>query len=345
MEKELKIAFDARWIKQTPDGISTFSRHLVKELALKTELTLLISDKAQLMDLPELPCLMVNSPHSPREMLLSFKLNHKNFDIVFSPHYLFGGWGRKFKLVLTVHDLIPFEFKTWRPSLSGLFWGIFYSSGFFLKLLLKNADLIVAVSQTTAAELSKLTKKRIEVVYNAPELQTVDQTEPHKQLIYVGRFEAYKNVETLIKAINKLPEYRLVLVGPIDGKRKKQLTDEGKRLEFTGAIREDELAARLKQSAALVTASQAEGFGIPVINAMQSGVPVICSDIPIFREVAGDCALYFDPDSAESLVAGVRKLESQPERDRIINCGKKNVERFSWQASAAKLLSLLSSTI
>ena len=93
-----------------------------------------------------------------------------------------------------------------------------------------------------------------------------------------------------------------------------------------------------------MTASRGEGFGLPVIEAMTRGTPVVVRDMPIFREVGGDAALYFDQESVDSFVASVRLLEDEAEWMRRSKASAEFARRYSWPAAARALLDVLTET-
>ncbi len=113
------------------------------------------------------------------------------------------------------------------------------------------------------------------------------------------------------------------------------------RVTFWNGASDDEYVRMLSTAAASVSASRAEGFGLPLIEAMSCGVPFIASDIPVFREVGGDAALYFDPDSPEDLADRVRLVEDIEFRRQTVERGHTQAARFSWEQSAAALLDLM----
>lgn len=341
----MKILFDARWVKpRSPDGITRYSRELIKELAKlkKLDLWLLISNKNQLVGLPKLPIIKTNSPTSIKEFTQAKKINKYGFNGVYSPHFIFGSMGKNFKLILTVLDLIPFRQKN--PN-SKLLWKLFYKSPQFLKKILKSTDGVVTISNTVKKEVLKFSIKPITVVYSAPpEVKANKSNQVKKQLIYIGRYEPYKNVETLIKAINQLKFYKLLLVGNIESERKNELlllAKDKNQIEFFGVITDQRYFRELADSFALVNASKDEGFGLPLVEAMKVGCPVICSNIATFREVADSAALFFGPTDFNKLVENIHKLEKGDFRNKLISLGKKRVTKFSWQKSADKLKSFL----
>jgi glycosyltransferase involved in cell wall biosynthesis len=107
---------------------------------------------------------------------------------------------------------------------------------------------------------------------------------------------------------------------------------------FHNGVTDEEYAALLKTTTALVSLSRAEGYGLPLVEAMALGTPVIASDIPIFREVGGDAASYVDPASPEQFADAVKKLQ---DRERWEETSRRSVDRageFTWDESARQLV-------
>lgn len=342
----MKLLFDARWIKpDSPDGITRYSRELIKQLAKKAsvDMTLLISDQKQLQGLPKLKTIITNAPNSRAELGQAKRLNSRGFDVVYTPHFIFGGKGRQFKLVRTVHDLIPFRDKSGNRK---MVWRIFYSTTIFLKRILNSSDAIVTVSKTVKKEVAELTRLPIEVVYNAStSLNVKNQSGNGKELIYIGRYTPHKNVETLVAAMNQLPEHTLLLAGKCSEAQKQALLSGAKnpsQIIFMGVVSDEQYGEILQKAKCLVTASLDEGFGLPLIEAMQAGCPVVCSDIGVFHEVAEDAALFFKPLNPNDLVKQIKKLESTKTRKHLSNLGTERAKYFSWQSSGNRLQSFLS---
>jgi glycosyltransferase involved in cell wall biosynthesis len=159
----------------------------------------------------------------------------------------------------------------------------------------------------------------------------------------MGSFMPYKNVELLARALHELPGYRLHLLSSISaGDRARLLAlAPADALVIHDGVTDEEYRAILDGSRALVTASRAEGFGIPLIESMAAGTPVIATDIPVFREVGADAIHYVDPDSVASVVAAVRALEDRGVWERARSRGLEESARFRWSASAKALLEAL----
>lgn len=343
----MKVFVDARWTRTDyHDGISRYGACLIEELHKIQPITVLIHDKDQLNLLPKnIPYKIVNHPISVYELFLPKRLNKLGADVVFSPLQYMGIWGKNYKLILTVHDLIYYRHPkppTYLPSHVRLVWRLFHIAFWPQRLLLNRADAIVTVSETSKKYIvdNKITKRPVHVVYNAPSRLNIKPQKPKKKIVYMGSFMPYKNVEVLIAAMEFLPEYELCLLSRISPAREKELVinaPKDARISFYGGVTDKQYADILGDCHALVTASLEEGFGLPIIEAMQEGVPVICSDIDIFHEVAGDSALYFDPQSPNDFADRVHELEKKKTRDDLIGLEKLQAKKFAWKKSARVL--------
>jgi glycosyltransferase involved in cell wall biosynthesis len=347
----MNIFFDVRWTRtDTHFGVSRYGAHLAEALAKIHPITMIINDERQLKLLPKnVPYVKLNNPLSPSELFISYKLNRLGADVVYSPMQVMGNLGRKYKLILTLHDLIYYSHPTPPKDLPWWVragWRVFHTVYWPQRILLNHADRVTTVSETVKKEIIQhgLTDKPVDVVYNAPFEAITKKPTAHKykkELVYMGNFIPYKNAELLIKAMELLPDYKLHLVSFISLQREAQLKALVKNLtqvKFWRGISDQQYSELLHTSAALVTASKAEGFGIPIIEAMEHGTPVICSDIPILHEVASNAALYFNPDSAEEFTTQVRKLEKETLRKKLIDLGYRQSEKFSWDKSAKELM-------
>jgi glycosyltransferase involved in cell wall biosynthesis len=141
-----------------------------------------------------------------------------------------------------------------------------------------------------------------------------------------------------------LPEYKLHLTSRISAEHQaelKPLITRPDQVLFWHGASDDQYAHLLDTSTALVSASKFEGFGLPLLEAMVRGVPVVCSDIPIFREVCGDAALYFNPSSPEQFAHQVRALEDLDVRQKLIARGLAQSKKFNWDDSASAFLEIV----
>lgn len=359
----MRLLFDARYIRTDHhDGISRYSAELLAATARavasdpRVRLAALISDPAQAALIPDgIPTLLGPSVTSPAEVLTGALLSRYAPDVVFSPMQTMGSLGRRHQLILTLHDLIYYE----HPQPPGDLplpvqwgWRAYHKAWWPQRLTLNRADAVATVSQTSKREIlaHRLTKRDVRVIANAapssgiPEETAVRRLgERGRDLLYMGSFLPYKNVETLLRAMAHLPGYTLHLLSRISPAREAQLRGqipEGARVVFHRGVGEDEYRELLSTCAALVTASRAEGYGLPLVEAFAQGAPVVCSDLPIFHEVAGDAAGYAPSDDDAAFAARVREL-TDPElaRERV-TAGLHRIRAHTWDDSARELLDL-----
>ena len=353
----MSLFFDCRFIRADHhDGISRFSSELFTATSKKASVIALISDLGQLRHLPQgTEYFLANDPTNPwQELWLPRKLNALGASVVFSPMQTMGSLGKRYKLILTLHDLIYYKHRRPPRTLAWpirVAWRLFHLSFTPVRFLLNKSDAVVTISKTTKELIAsnRLTRRPVHVVYNASSMPAVISAKPapkSKSLVYMGSFMPYKNVETLIQAMAELPDYTLTLCSKVDPKRKiallKGLAPEvSSRITFANGVSEAEYMQILDESFALVSASFDEGFGIPVIEAMSRAIPVVISDIPIFREVAATAGVFFNPNSPSAFSEAVKQLKpSEAWRQASENCLEQSMS-FDWSESANRLLAAI----
>lgn len=356
----MKIVFDCRFIRvDHHDGISRFSAELFRALSTKVDLTALVSSKEQLNLLPkDAEFIVGNDPtHAVAELLLPKKLNKAGATHVFSPMQTMGSLGRRYKLVLTLHDLIYYSHPkapTFLPLHVRIAWRLFHLSFYPVRVLLNRADAVVTVSNTSKAQIvqKRLTKREVHVIYNAPGTSGQELTYSpspasalRKRLVYMGSFMEYKNVECLVSAMQFLPEFELVLLSRIAEGRQDELRQlagaTNDRIIFRNGVSDLEYAKELSGAFALVSASKDEGFGIPLVEAMQHGCPIVVSETPIFREIAGEAGRFFDPKRPRDFADTIERLRDSDQWQNASSQSKERAAAFSWDSSASDLLKVL----
>lgn len=275
---------------------------------------------------------------------------------------------KKTKIITTIHD-ISFNFFSQLIKKTDLF---------FLKLLmphsLKRADKILAVSQFTRDEIIKYYKtdpNKIEVTYNAVDdkfmaseysAEELDKVRkkynlPEKFILYIGTMQPRKNVAFLIEGFAKirdrLSNTKLVVAGKkgahnYDNAIDKAIGENNLESEiiFPGFIEEGEKPAVFKLARTFVFPSLYEGFGIPVLEAMSQKIPVVTSNIPSLKEIAGKGAEYFEIGSLENLEEKLYNVSVKEDiRRNLINSGLERVRFFSWKKTAGKVLKIYKQVI
>lgn len=349
----MKIFIDARWIRTDfHDGISRYTAGVVSGFkTAKIPITILIHDKKQLEMLPDgIPYEIVNYPVSFKEFLLPRKLNKMGADVVFSPLQVMGYWGRKYKLILTLQDIIYYRFPeppTNLPQWIRVVWRLFHSVYWPQRWLLNHADYVGTVSHGSKKYITDmhLTDREIVVVYNASSLD-LSGVKPAKKrtknIIYMGSFMPYKNVEVLIRGLEHLPkDYTLHLLSKVKPERKSELEKiipKDANVIFHNGVSDEKYIELLTDAACLATGSKIEGFGLPIVEAQTLGTPVILNnDLDILHEVAEDAALYFSADDDKEFAKCVLALENKETFDDLVKKGYAQAKKFAWESSAKEL--------
>ena len=238
-------------------------------------------------------------------------------------------------LLVTVHDLatlrVPHAFNAWTRR---------YTRA-LLPRVVRGADRIIAVSEFTAAELSALLGvpgEKIAVVPNgvgAPFGPGEDRADGD-YVLAVATVEPRKNLERLVGATRTLgprgPELRLV---GAQGWGRVRLDEGVRRL---GVVPDEELARLYRGARCLAYVPLYEGFGLPVLEAMASGTPVVASDIPALRELAGTAAVYVDPLDTDDIARGLE--EAVERREELVDAGRERAAGFSWSRTAEATLAV-----
>lgn len=349
--EDLRFLFDCRYVRwDQHDGISRYTCGIIRSLAGRLPVQMIISDVRQLDQLPDLPWVKLPRPTDIREALMPLYLNRLKPDIVFSPMQTMGSLGRKYRLLLTVHDLTYFTYKepprqfSWRIR---LLWRLFHISMWPQRMLLNRADAVCVVSQTTTDLVARhrLTKRSMILVPNASSLATSGARSlgfkaRTPSIVYMGAFQPHKNVETLILAMQNLPGWTLHLMSPITEMTRQRLQSlaPAASLIFYDGATDEEYVTVLQHATALVSASRSEGFGIPLVESMAFGTPVVISDLPIFREIAGAAGIYCDPSDPGTFVDGIRSLQNPEKWAHYSERSVIEAMRWNWESSVDALL-------
>lgn len=300
--------------------------------------------------------------HSVKEQLeFPRQLNKYHLDLMHFPYFSVPAFYNK-PFIVTVHDLIMNHFPTGRATTLPLPFYLAKKLGY--SVIIKNAILkskkIITPSLSTKQEILDhytVSEKKIEITPEGIDRNIINFKpaifkEKHPYFLYVGNAYPHKNVEKLIEAFQifseKHPEYMLRLVGRKDFFYKRLIADiKIPQVEFMGYVDDSDLAKLYKYSHATFIPSLMEGFGLTVLEAMNMGSLVACSDIPSLKEVAGENALYFNPKDILS-IAGVMEsasVMSGKDRDSIISKSKKHIEKYSWQNMAKETIDVYNSCL
>ena len=289
---------------------------------------------------------LIQSSHFKRQLWMQFEvpklLNNLKPEFFLSPIPETPIFSKTKKVVLA-HDLIPLRF----PRLSQKF--IFYST--YLPLTLHNSELILCNSEATANELVrffKIPSKKLEIIslgINHKEIYPIN-LERKNFFLVLGRHDYHKNLLRIIVAIKTIKnlDFKVLFAGPFKKKFTKKIlkavNDLGLRnkCDFKPWISADEKLILLNSCKALLIPSLWEGFGLPAIEAMACGTPVISSKRGALKEVLGDYAIFIDPLNPNSIASGMEEvLKNENILKGTYYAGPKNAKKFNWKKTASQI--------
>ncbi|HSG40198.1 MAG TPA: glycosyltransferase family 1 protein [Thermoanaerobaculia bacterium] len=367
------IGIDARKIQDF--GIGTYVRNLIRSLAAidsENRYVLLAKpeDRAGLLDLPEnFQVALESSPvYSVRELFaLSWHLYRRKLDLYHSTHYVLPAWVSS-KVVVTIHDIIHLLYPEFLPSNFA-----FLYAQRMIRRSLTRGDRIISVSQSTKNDLRQhfdVDGGKIEVIHNgvdeafrqrlAPDdLQRWlrDLGIPQPYLLFVGNpAKPHKNLDTVVQAYaraRRMAQFDapLICVGSRQGSEFKiraraEYLGIGDKVRLLGHVAQEALPAIYQGATLFLYPTLYEGFGLPVIEAMASGVAVITSNTSALKEISEGFALLVDPLDLDGIAKAIASLMGSPERRAAFaERGIRRAEDFRWDEMARKTLDIYMSVI
>lgn len=260
------------------------------------------------------------------------------------------------KTVTTVHDLITARFRN--PAKNRLVFAVkqlVYR--WVIKIAARKSAVVITPTEFVRDDVARfagINSRKITVTYEGADkisepAQPLIVLEHKKFIMYVGRPNPHKNLDRLVEAFaqiqSKHPELYLVLAGKLDTNYRalRRLVKRSglKGVIFTDFVHDGELKWLYENAGAYVFPSLSEGFGLPGLEAMAHGCPVVSSNATCLPEVYGDAAHYFDPASVEDMAAKISEVMSNENlRKTLIASGRKQVDKYSWQHMAQQTLDI-----
>jgi glycosyltransferase involved in cell wall biosynthesis len=359
----VRVAIDAR--KLHDFGIGTYIRNLLRQLARldrDTEYVLL----CQRDDLdagtklgPNFRTVLEPSPnYSLREQIrVPWVLRRERPDVYHAPHYVLPA-GVRCRSVVTIHDCIHLMFPQYLPNKAA-----YAYARASLWAAARRSDAILTVSEASKRDILhffNVPPEKIVVVSNAiDELFWVTPPEEdvarvreryrldHQFVLYVGNIKPHKNLVRLIEAFadvrrSGLDAVKLLIIGDEISKlpalrRAVHRHKLHKHVRFLGYLPDQTLAILYRLASAFVFPSLYEGFGLPPLEAMASGTPVVTSNVSSLPEVAGDAAVLVDPYDVDSIADGLRRVLGDPALAATLRQkGLARAREFSWERSVEK---------
>jgi len=362
----MRIGIDARLINET--GVGRYIRNLIDELSrIHTPHTFVVFLPKHAYDAFVIPNNHWEKRvadvhwHTLKEQIVMPKLfRSARLDIVHVPYFNIPVFS-SVPFVVTIHDLTILHFKTGKATTLPYLWYLLKRIGYqcILRIGVWRAKTIITVSKTVKQDIIQslhVSPDKISVTYEGVDPHLWDSREPTKKgeslnlespyVLYVGNAYPHKNLHTLIRGFElflktkKGEDFHLVLVGSdsffYNTLKKWVASRPGfNRIFFTGPISDAQLIDAYMHASALVLPSLSEGFGLPGLEALQLGCPVVCSDIPIFHEILGPSAYFFDPYSEEGLAATLEQIVGKKEQTHPTI-----PSMFSWGKMAKQTLSI-----
>lgn len=360
MTVPLRIAVDARPLSIPRTGIGRYTDELLRRLLQTEHHWFLYSDRPLLRELPEQDNLTIRTGRSSRRITGTLYpqwiyprwARRDRIDVFWSPrHHLPLALSSSIRTVLTLHDLVGFiapetmtrmgrQLETWLTPRS-----------------VRKTDALIVDAASTLRDLDRVLGYGVDkasVVPLGASINALSEVMPRPlaqdYFLFVGTQEPRKNLVRLLHAFaaqaSSMPDVKLVLAGGAGwgDQLEQQITELaiGDRVILTGRLDEASLHSYYRSALALVLPSLYEGFGLPLLEAMQYGVPVVTSNCSSMPEVAGDGGILVDPRDCGSIGDALRRMASDPALHRgLAVAARAQAAHFSWDASAAQTLAIL----
>jgi len=361
----MRIAVDIRpLLEKNRAGVSLYTLNLLQELAKNGahEYALFCnSSRGNFpVDVPRGSTVSNHFSRYPNRLLnASFAFLHwprletltAGADLVYLPNLNFVATGRP--LVTTVHDLSFIRYPEYFSAKQRL-----WHRAINAERMIRRSSAVVAVSEHTKddiMELYDLPAERIHVVSPAvgpeyfcrpPHEQTAVREKynlPTKFILFLGMLEPRKNVTGLIEAFNQLDDDTDLVIAGSPGWKFRQIfaaadrSPKRKRIKFIGYVDETDKPALYSSAWAFAYPSHYEGFGMPVLEAMACGTPVVASHTSSLGEMVADAGLLVNPGKPDEIAFALQSLQDQRLHDRLHQSGIWRAQQFTWQKSARAL--------
>lgn len=354
----IMIVLDARTATPHYPGVGRYTRELARALSAVADLALIVNPLQGGIerDLWSLPARRVSVPHAPRSVaqqwVLPQRLRAMGATVYHSPFYLmpyFSG----VPSVVTVYDLIPLHPSSGTPASQQTAYGLAHRFAFmasrrivtlseaarqeFLQRFRLAGDRIVTVAPGLAARFAPVDPEMLRTARQRLNL-------PSQYLLSVGINKPHKNLVALVRAYAQLPADTppLLICGPQDARYlevRAAAAQLGSRVRLLGRVADELLPALYSGAHWYVHPALAEGFGFPVLEAMGCGAPVVCSDLPVLRELTQNGAAYFDPTDVDAMAATLNQvLADAPLRQAVVERGLRRARYFTWDRAAERML-------
>jgi len=369
----MKIAIDAR-MAETRGGIGKYTREILSQLSeidRKNQYFIIVNKPSnqsigRLQENFSIFETSVTRKHYFvkdiwHQLFLPFFLKNNHIDVYFNPRYILPYFSGS-KMVVTIHDMIAFLYPEIWPGVSG------FRIRQYIRISSKRANMILTVSDSAKNDIMRILnipEKKIKVIpcginkelYNPNYDKSLQNAMIKKYrivkkfILAIGPMGSRKNHDRLIQAYSNLSntikeEYQLVITGEKKGCYQDLLKiidqlDLSEAIIFPGFIPEKEMPVLINAASIFIFPSLYEGFGIPLLEAMACGTPLLTSKVSSIPGITGNAALLFNPKSIKEMADAMNKILTDGElREDLVEKGFKQIKKYSWKNSAKELLNV-----
>jgi glycosyltransferase involved in cell wall biosynthesis len=364
----MKVVLDARWIPERFSGIGFYTSELIRALAAeeKADPITLLFHRRDLLDrvmadtgaarAPSMSaCLVRGAPEHPiSQFTLPRLLRRLNADVYHTPNYLLplaafpAHRPGSIRCVTTLHDLIPLRFPGFTPRALKTRYHFVYQE--LIRACAARTDLAIVPSLATQRDVQDLLgfpPNRIRVTPEAAGAAFTHDPSVRREpgeILFVGRADPYKNLTGLLDAFARIwkpgRNLRLRVIGAHDprypeARLRAEALGLGSAVQWDGYATGADLVAAYRRATLLAFPSLYEGFGLPVLEAMACGAPVVCSNRGSLPEVAGTAALQADPENPAAFAAAIERVLSNPHLAADLSArGLRRAAEFTWLRTA-----------
>lgn len=365
----MRIGIDAKWYYSGPPSGVNVVRNIVNSLIKENtehKIFIFLNRKDKILNYEDeifqnnnVTCVYIPRKINFITNLFFFPIYYYKYelDVIlfqnFVPFYNLGST----QAINYIHDFLFLDY----PQYFSLKERVIYN---FIKSSIKRTNHIITISDSEKKRIIKHSKKpsdSISFVYHGVDEKFYERNVeekhniitkyqlPPKYVLYVGRINIRKNIKTLLSSFSQIynKDIALVIVGKeenndVDFQETLYRLNIEKRVFVLGHIPDEDLGVIFSAAKIFVFPSFAEGFGLPPLEAMKSGVPSIVSNINSLNEVCGDCVLYFNPNNVDELKENINLLlENNLLYNNLKQKGLKRAEKFVWDNSAKELLKII----
>lgn len=326
MGKEILI--DSRWAGDT--GIGRLYREVMQKAPKEADCSFISS--------------RMGLGHLLSPLMLANEIRRSSAEVFYSPSFMPPAYS-KIPFIFTIHDLMHLFYYSRLHSI--------YYRQIIARLAVKARQIITvsAFSKQLLIEQLGIPENLITVIYNGVDSAFLSNTESmasdRPYFLYIGNRRSYKNIPAMLEAFSRadIPDdFIFVLTGKEDPYLVDLIRKQGieKRVRFLGFIADEELPKLYKGAYATLFVSLMEGFGLPLLESMASGTPVVTSSVSSLPEIAGDAALCVNPEDVNDIAHGIERLINDKELYREYEeKGIQRAKEFSWDTTAKKTWDLI----